>query len=522
MPAPITTKTDLVDAIVANDYNSVKEYIEDGTYRINTLALEIGDTSVITDSRVLQNVTNTNWDAAYSHSVITTGNPHQLDADDIDDTSTTNKFVTSGDIIKLSNLSGTNTGDQDLSGKQDNITLTTTGTSGAATLVGATLNIPQYTAGGGGDVVKVGTPADNQIAVWTGDGTIEGTSSLTYNSSNKYLTYTANADDNSLLINPSDTGGTVNSPYWSMRSYYNNTPADMNFRVVRNDSATYYFEISDSAGDPVFTIDESGNLEITGDLNVTTGGDALVLNQTGGVNNNFFSFQSSGVEIAYMDGGRIGIMKGTEAAPGYTFFSSPSGYWTTTGFWSPSSGIVAVSSLGNEVSRFTSTGFDVTGNITVSGTVDGIDIATDVAANTLKVGVTDQISNVVEDTTPQLGGNLSWNAKGMILESISPSGLSAGNIARFNGTNWVQADASAESTANGMLGIYVSTNTILTHGVYTTSGLTAGATYYLSETAGAITTTAPSTSTSIVRIVGYALSTTQLFVDPDKSYVEVA
>ena len=38
-----------------------------------------------------------------------------LDADDIDDTSTTNKFVTASDVTKLSNLSGTNTGDQDLS-----------------------------------------------------------------------------------------------------------------------------------------------------------------------------------------------------------------------------------------------------------------------------------------------------------------------------------------------------------------------------------------------------------------------
>lgn len=38
-----------------------------------------------------------------------------LDADDIDDASTTNKFVTAADITNLSNLSGTNTGDQDLS-----------------------------------------------------------------------------------------------------------------------------------------------------------------------------------------------------------------------------------------------------------------------------------------------------------------------------------------------------------------------------------------------------------------------
>ena len=35
-------------------------------------------------------------------------------------------------------------------GKQNNLILTTTGTSGAATLIGATLNIPQYPGGGGG------------------------------------------------------------------------------------------------------------------------------------------------------------------------------------------------------------------------------------------------------------------------------------------------------------------------------------------------------------------------------------
>jgi hypothetical protein len=41
-----------------------------------------------------------------------------LDADDVDDTSTAHKFVTSSDITNLSNLSGTNTGDQDLSSYQ--------------------------------------------------------------------------------------------------------------------------------------------------------------------------------------------------------------------------------------------------------------------------------------------------------------------------------------------------------------------------------------------------------------------
>lgn len=33
---------------------------------------------------------------------------------------------------------------------------------------------------GGGDVTKVGTPVDNQVGVWTGDGTLEGDANLTY------------------------------------------------------------------------------------------------------------------------------------------------------------------------------------------------------------------------------------------------------------------------------------------------------------------------------------------------------
>jgi hypothetical protein len=46
-----------------------------------------------------------------------------LDADDIDDSSTSHKFVTASDIINLGNLSGTNTGDQDLSALATQVSL---------------------------------------------------------------------------------------------------------------------------------------------------------------------------------------------------------------------------------------------------------------------------------------------------------------------------------------------------------------------------------------------------------------
>jgi hypothetical protein len=67
-----------------------------------------------------------------------------------------------------SNRGALSTGDWAIfSGKQDAITLTTTGTSGAATLIGSTLNIPQYSGGGGGGITAL-----------TGDVTASGTGSV--------------------------------------------------------------------------------------------------------------------------------------------------------------------------------------------------------------------------------------------------------------------------------------------------------------------------------------------------------
>jgi hypothetical protein len=42
-------------------------------------------------------------------------------------------------------------------------------------------------SGGSGDVSKVGTPVDNQVGVWTGDGTIEGDVDLTFDTTTNIL-----------------------------------------------------------------------------------------------------------------------------------------------------------------------------------------------------------------------------------------------------------------------------------------------------------------------------------------------
>jgi hypothetical protein len=44
------------DLIPPEDQNYVKDYIEDGTYRVNTLKLDVGGTEVISTARELRNV----------------------------------------------------------------------------------------------------------------------------------------------------------------------------------------------------------------------------------------------------------------------------------------------------------------------------------------------------------------------------------------------------------------------------------------------------------------------------------
>lgn len=64
---------------------------------------------------------------------------------------------------------------------------------------GAAAN-PQWATAGAGDVTKVGTPVNNQVGVWTGDGTIEGDSNFTWDGTDLSL----NAGTNS--VNATELG----------------------------------------------------------------------------------------------------------------------------------------------------------------------------------------------------------------------------------------------------------------------------------------------------------------------------
>jgi hypothetical protein len=86
-----------------------------------------------------------------------------------------------------------------LAGKQESIILTTTGTAGAATLVGSTLNIPQYFGGSGGIL----------YAVASGTNTYTATISpapVAYNAGDTYLIKFTNANTSTATLNLNSLG----------------------------------------------------------------------------------------------------------------------------------------------------------------------------------------------------------------------------------------------------------------------------------------------------------------------------
>ena len=89
-------------------------------------------------------------------------------------------------------------------------------------------------------------------------------------------------------------------------------------------------------------------------------------------------------------------------------------------------------------------------------------------------------------------------------------------------TSWgLSSNVIENSSGDCILGIALAGNKILTRGIYTTTGLTKGAAYYVGGTGGLITTTQPSTTGLIVRIIGRAKSTTQLDFNPSHDWAEI-
>jgi len=152
------------------------------------------------------------------------------------------------DILKYNSTSGLWEKSNVLSTKQDTITLTTTGTSGAATLVGSTLNVPQYAGAGSGTSFLTGSFGAAVAASATNYNLLTGGSFVGATSENAritvfpqactlsrlyFVTGTTQPASGSLVVtvrkNNADTAITLTVAAGSVANFFNNTTNSVSF-----------------------------------------------------------------------------------------------------------------------------------------------------------------------------------------------------------------------------------------------------------------------------------------------------
>ena len=208
------------------------------------------------------------------------------------------------------------------------------------------------------------------------------------------------------------------------------------------------------------------------------------------------------------------------------------------------------SSTDNTIARF-----DGTDNKTIQGSLVSIDDSGSVnipTGQTYKINGSahthSYLANVVEDTTPELGGNLDINEKSIVCEfaalttdqtasgdiitATAGENVAFGNVCylKSDGKFW-KTDADAEATSKGLLVMAIATIAGDASGLFLKTGLarddawnwTVGAELFLdTATAGGMTATAPSGSTDIVRLVGYGKGADYVEFKPSTMYLEIA
>jgi len=167
------------------------------------------------------------------------------------------------------------------------------------------------------------------------------------------------------------------------------------------------------------------------------------------------------------------------------------------------------------------------------------------------------IGAVVDDTSPQLGGDLDTNGSDIILAendsvALDPAGSADG---KFTGTTftatggatiafgrlvyllagdseWYEADADAVATS-GIVALAMTVTattdgnavTLLQSGIIRADAsfptLTIGAPVYASTTAGAIQVAAPSGTDDVVRVIGFALTANEILLSISPDHITV-
>jgi len=148
------------------------------------------------------------------------------------------------------------------------------------------------------------------------------------------------------------------------------------------------------------------------------------------------------------------------------------------------------------------------------------------ASGQITIGAGDgtEVEYLVRSTAVSTAGDVEGN----IVKFGTTTGMTAGDVYVWNGTNWVQVDGDAEATTKGLMGVALGASSaddgLLTHGVAYLShdpGAAGDILYVDTVTAGYLTSTQPSATGDFVRVAGYCLADNKVFFSPSQDFIEV-
>jgi hypothetical protein len=137
---------------------------------------------------------------------------------------------------------------------------------------------------------------------------------------------------------------------------------------------------------------------------------------------------------------------------------------------------------------------------------------------TITVGAGDgaEVEYIIQSSAVSTAGEV----EGSIVKFGSTTGLTAGSVYVFNGTDWVAVDADAEATTKGLMGVALGTSAasgFLTHGTAYLShdpGTAGDILYVDTVTAGYLTSTQPSATGDF--------ADNKVFFSPSQDWIEIA
>jgi len=324
------------------------------------------------------------------------------------------------------------------------------------------------TGAGTGDVSKVGTPVNNQVGVWTGDGTLEGDASLTFDTTTDTLAVAASGKIAIGAVNIiDDTAGTT---------------------TLSNIDALDATTEATIEG----AIDTLANL-------TSIQGRTVTLADAGA--NAIFGWDDVAGAYENLTQGEVRAVAGLATTDSPEFAGVNVGHASDTTITRVSAGVAAIE--GKNI--LTTDGGTLTGNITLG-------------------------ENTSIDLDP--AGSADGKYSGICITGTAGAALAFGDLIYLAvaDSRWELTDSDATATSGTpLIGMCVlaaagdgSATKILLQGTIRADAkfpvLTVGAPAYVGETAGAIQTTIPTGADNVIRVVGRALTADELYFCPSQDH----